>query len=139
MIKTKERPIEFMNLRVLLVEDNDDTRQILRHMLENMGIMNIHEERDGLGALTFLNTSIKKTDLILCDWSLPGMEGLSLLQRLREEGSTIPFIIITGRGGGLGSIAEARHSGVTSFIQKPCSPVRLEVEIRLVMQKQMAA
>lgn len=125
--------------KVLVVEDSEDMRAILHSELRDMGVGIVLEARDGHDAWDKLHEQDQHVDLVLCDWNMPVMTGIELLRNLRDEGSDVPFIMITGRGGGLDSFHEARYASATSFIQKPCSPARLEVEVRMAMQRYGAA
>lgn len=60
-------------------------------------------------------------DLIIADYEMPGMNGIELLKKLREEGNTIPFIIFTGKGREDVAI-EALNSGASFYLQKGGEP-----------------
>lgn len=132
--------------KILVVDDNEDMRTLLGIALENMGVEHVMLAEDVPQALDLIERAVVEdldgdgpVDLILCDWNMPGMNGLDFLHYLREHGYEMPFIMITGRGGGLESIHEARAASATSFIQKPCSAARLEVEVRMAMKRRVAA
>jgi two-component system chemotaxis response regulator CheY len=72
-----------LNMNVLVVDDFATIRRILRHILKQIGFMNISEAEDGKIALTELKN--KKFDLVLCDWNMPEMSDLDLLNKVRSD------------------------------------------------------
>ena len=125
----------FENLRVMVIDDSAEMRAVLCEMLENMGINAITESPNGTDAMITLFGPDTPIDIVVCDWNMPRMSGLDLLKHVRGAGYDTPFIMLTGRGGGLESINDARNNGATAFIQKPCSAARLEIELRMVWEK----
>jgi two-component system, cell cycle response regulator DivK len=83
-----------MAKRILVVEDYEDSREILRLMLEMLGY-SVDEAVDGWQAFEYVKTN--HPDLILMDISMPGVDGLAATQLIRNlEGTAdIPIIIIT--------------------------------------------
>lgn len=122
-------------LRVLIVDDAPDMRRLAHVMLEKLGVGHIFESPDGRDALRFLGPAgDRRVDLVMCDWNMPAMNGLQLLDELRKTGSSVPFLIVTSRGD-LESVMEAKSSGVTAYILKPYSINQLEARIRAVVQR----
>ncbi len=121
-------------LRILVVEDQIDMRNIIRNMLSEMGMTQIFEASDGREALTFTDMAQDMVDVIICDWNLPKVSGLDVLKQLRSVNPNLPFLMLTGRGD-LQSVTEARASGVTAYIRKPFSPAQLEVKLRVIQQR----
>ncbi|MCB9989604.1 MAG: response regulator [Rhodospirillales bacterium] len=122
------------DLKVLVVDDYAEIRVVLRTMLNAIGVTCINEADNGVCALEFIKTHSDEVDILICDWNMPGLSGMDILKSLRDRGSDMPVIIITGRGGGLESCMAARYSRATSFIQKPCSVTRMEVELRAILR-----
>lgn len=121
-------------IRVLLVEDDYEGRALLRVMLQQIGITHVVETRGGNDALAFLDAHPGETDIILCDWNMPGMDGPGVLSRVRARETYIPFLMITGRGD-IASVTEARAFGIDAYIRKPFFPNLLEAKIRAVLHK----
>lgn len=122
------------DLKVLIVEDQNEARAMMRNMLMEMGVTQIFDAPDGRDALTFLDSAFDFVDLIICDWNMPNMTGAELLRQLRSADPDIPFLMVTGRSD-MESVVEAKSSGVTGYICKPFSSSGLEAKIRIIMQK----
>jgi PAS domain S-box-containing protein len=83
------------NIRVLVVEDDDDTRDLLQRLLEGHGAQVVTAE-SGCKALNVLRTA--KPDLLLSDLGMPEMDGYELIARIRADeasGATLPAIAVT--------------------------------------------
>ena len=63
--------------------------------------------------------------LIICDWNMPGMTGLEILRRVRTVDLDIPLMMLTGAAD-MESVANAKLSGVTSYLTKPFTQEDLE-------------
>lgn len=129
---TKTEGIE--KLKILVVDDQADMRSMVRGMLTEMGITQIFEASDGREALTFADAAIDMIDVVICDWNMPKLTGIDLLRQMRSVMPDLPFLMLTGRGD-LGSVAEAKSSGVTAYIRKPFSPANLEIKLRVINSK----
>lgn len=83
------------NQMVLVVDDFVAMRDILVYQLKSMGITNVHTAGSGEDALRLLD--LWPYTLILSDWSMPGMSGLELLQRVRSHPllAQVPFVLVT--------------------------------------------
>ncbi|NCC22908.1 MAG: response regulator [Alphaproteobacteria bacterium] len=125
---------DLCDLRVLLVEDQPDSRALIRNMLIELGITQVFESSDGKQALQFMDTAFDFIDIVICDWNMPGMTGVELLRQLRSADPSFPFLMVTGRAD-RGSVMEARSSGVTGYIAKPFSPTQLEAKLRVIFAK----
>jgi len=125
---------EIADLRILLVEDQPDTRAMIKNMLIELGITQVFESANGNQALQFMDSAFDFIDLVICDWNMPGMSGVELLRQLRSVDSSFPFLMVTGRSD-QGSVIEAKSSGVTAYITKPFSTVQLEAKLRVIQTK----
>lgn len=121
-------------LKVLIVDDMSESRSMLKNMLINMGITQVFEASDGREGLRFMDSAFDFVDLVLCDWNMPGMNGMELLRQLRSVDPTFPFMMITGRGD-ISSVSEAKAAGVSGYILKPYSINQLEARLRSVATK----
>ena len=102
--------------RVLVVDDNPDTRLILRRYLKEAGL-EVHDAKGGEDALAFLQGN--DVDLVLLDLMMPGMDGFTTLGRIRNlpMGNSIPVVVLTAREL---SVAERRrlHEQATRVVHK---------------------
>lgn len=128
----------FTQLRVLLVEDQQESRQLLKGMLGELGVTQVYEASDGRIGLQFIDSAFDFVDLILCDWNMPAMTGIEFLRQVRSTGSSIPFMMITGRSD-QGSVIEAKNFGVDGYIRKPYSSTQIEAKLRILVQRMKAA
>jgi CheY-like chemotaxis protein len=115
-------------VRILLVEDNDITRKMVRFSLENHGFV-VLEAGDGATALAL--AAGNHIDLVLQDLMLPDIDGFELVGRLREL-PALAELPILAFSGFLSKLEEVRVSavGFTDVINKPIEPSRLLQIIR---------
>jgi two-component system, cell cycle response regulator DivK len=108
---------------ILVVEDNEDNRQILRVLLRKSGFEMI-EAHDGEAALTI--AAAKRPDLILMDVQLPGFDGYEAMRRLKDQPAlrAIPIIVVTSYALS-GDEEKARAAGCDAYIAKPYDTKRL--------------
>jgi two-component system chemotaxis response regulator CheY len=114
-----EQTMSKEDFRILIVDDFPIMRGIIKRMLnKRFGLTNIVEADDGVKAWSFLNEG--KIDLMICDWNMPNMTGISLLKKVREDKrfANLPFIMVTAEGK-KENVIEATKAGVTGFIVKP--------------------
>ena len=118
---------EQSEIRVLVVEDNETNRYLLRFILEKNGY-EVVEARDGV---TGVELAIQeKPDLILMDIQLPDINGLDATKRIRasEADSEIPIIALTSYAM-VGDRERALAAGCTGYIQKPINSETFMAEI----------
>jgi two-component system, cell cycle response regulator DivK len=119
---------------VLLVEDHDDTRAMMRMSLELSGFL-VADARDGETALAWVSKCAP--DVITVDVGLPGMSGLELARLLRQHPATrdVPLVAITGWASAK-DLERAKDAGCDVVLAKPCPPDMLVRELhRLVGQR----
>ena len=108
-----------MTKRVLVVEDHEDNRQILRDLLENAGYDMI-EAKDGEEAL--MAAASQRPDLILMDIQLPEVSGLEVTKWLKDDDElrSIPVIAVTAFAM-KGDEERIREGGCEAYLSKPIS------------------
>jgi len=119
------------DLRVLIVEDNAETLNLVKSMLGELDVDQVTTAKNGRQGLDFLGMSDELIDIILCDWNMPEVTGLELLQQIREVDPDLPFLMITGAID-VQSVMEAKSAGVTGYIAKPFSRDELEKKLSAV-------
>lgn len=112
-------------MKILIVDDMQTMRKILKSMLLKMGCNDIHEAPDGIPALQLIKEAEANGapfQFIMSDWNMPGMTGLDLLKNLRAEErfKKLPFLMITAEGE-QANVIEAVKAGVSNFVVKPFS------------------
>lgn len=119
-------------LKVLLVDDQNDSRALLRTFLGELGVTQIFEASNGREALQFMDAAFDFVNIVVCDWNMPKMTGVELLRQLRTVDPEMPFLMISGRCD-FDSVVEAKEAGVSGYIRKPFSPAQLEIKLRTMM------
>lgn len=117
-----------MTKRILVVEDQEDNRQILRDLLGSVGYELI-EAWDGEAAVTAAKA--QHPDLILMDIQLPLLDGYEATRRIKAEPDlkNIPIIVVTSYALS-GDEGKARAVGCDAYVTKPYSPRQLLAKIR---------
>ncbi len=122
---------DIRDLRVLVIDDSLEAVNLIRAMLQELGLNQVFISKDGKDALDFLGACDDLVNVILCDWNMPRLNGIELLRQVRSVDPDFPFIMVTG-GADLNQVKEARENGVTGYILKPFSARELEKKLRAV-------
>jgi len=126
----EDDPPDLTGLHILVVDDNEDARVILGAYLEQLGatVTLARNAGDALAAINELRAHV-----IISDLSMPGMDGLELLTRIRslasEQQSPTPAIAFTGFATRENEAA-ARRAGYAAFIVKPADPLDVALHIQ---------
>ena len=117
-----------MSKRILVVEDTEDNKQILRDLLTSAGY-ELVEAVSGEEGVELAGR--EAPDLILMDIQLPGMDGYEAARRIRADSALahIPIIAVTSYALS-GDEAKARAAGCDGYVAKPFSPRMLLAKIR---------
>ena len=118
-------------MRILVVEDQEKFASFVRAGLEEHG-MAVDLCDDGDEA--YLQATTTPYDLIVLDIMLPGRDGLSILRGLRENGHTVPVILLTARGG-LNERVEGLNLGADDYLPKPFYIEELVARIQTVVRR----
>lgn len=116
---------------VLLIEDNPDLAGNIVDYLESRG-HRVDLARDGLSGLHF--AASKAFDAIVLDLGLPGIDGVELCRRLREEGLATPILMLTARGE-LNDKVLGLEAGADDYLVKPLSLRELEARLRAQVRR----
>jgi DNA-binding NtrC family response regulator len=121
--------LEGLMVRVLLVDDDPVQRRLTEAMLRRFEY-DVALAEDGEAALRVLDGSDGAgIGLIVLDLVMPGLDGMGVLTRLKERGSTVPVIVQTAQGS-IDAVVSAMRAGATDFVVKPVGPERLQVSIK---------
>ncbi|MBU1248352.1 MAG: response regulator, partial [Proteobacteria bacterium] len=109
--------------RILVVEDHEDTRELLKYNLEAAGF-EVRSAVDGHAALELAHEL--KPGLVILDLMLPGMDGLEVCRRLKKDPTTsgTPVIMLTAKGEEVDRIV-GLELGADDYVVKPFSPREL--------------
>lgn len=110
--------------KIMLVEDEEDIRVLVKMSLEKMGDFDVEVCESGIEAIE--KSTVFHPDLILLDVMMPEMDGPGTLERLRRDprSADIPVIFLTARSQSE-AVESCRHLGVIGIITKPFDPVTL--------------
>ncbi len=117
---------------VLVIEDEDEVREVVGRMLERLGF-HVIAAQDGVAALERLDEHDGSVAAVLLDLSMPRMGGYEVLQRIRGRKPELPVILMSGytEQEVASKVLDAR-SGVVGFLQKPFLPEDLTSVLRHV-------
>ena len=122
-----------MSLKILVVEDNDRNRRLLRILLKSKGY-EIIEAATGEEAINYLKN--QKPDLILMDVQLPKMDGLELTQKIKSDKETadIPIVAVTAYAM-KGDRERILKAGCDGYISKPIDTHKVPLLIADTLEK----
>ncbi len=115
-------------MRVLVVDDDPVTVEIVAEQLRHWGY-DVTVARDGAEAFDLIRTG--RFRLVISDWQMPEMDGLTLCREVRKRGSYgyIYFILLTSNSG-VGNIVNGLDAGADDFLTKPFHPQELRMRVR---------
>ncbi|WCN36792.1 response regulator [Aneurinibacillus uraniidurans] len=119
--------------KVLVVDDEERIRRLLRMYLERENFV-IEEAEDGETALNMALTN--DYDVILLDLMLPGIDGIEVCLRLREQKAT-PVIMLTAKGEEANRV-QGFESGADDYVVKPFSPREVVYRVKALLRRSSA-
>ena len=120
-------------MRILVIEDEARLAQTLAELLHRQGYT-ADISGDGLSGLD--NAASDIYDLVVLDAMLPGMDGFTLLQRLRQEGHTVPVLMLTAKGEVEDKVL-GLDSGANDYLTKPFATAELLARLRAMTRQRV--
>ena len=119
------------NMKILVVDDFQTMRRIIRNYLRQLGFNNVEEAEDGDVALEKLKET--SFDFVITDWNMPKITGIDLLKKIRtaDNFKNIPVLIITAEAE-KENVVQAAQAGVNDYIVKPFTPEVLQTKIEKI-------
>jgi two-component system chemotaxis response regulator CheY len=119
------------NLHVLIVDDQQTMRSLVRAGLNQIGITNTRESPDGEEGLRAILQ--RPAHLVICDYNMPKLDGLGLLRAIRSHPpiKSTAFIMLTGRAD-RDLVVRAAQFGVNNYLVKPFTVATLREKIEEV-------
>jgi two-component system chemotaxis response regulator CheY len=111
-------------MKILIVDDSRAMRRLIQHAMRLAGERGhtILEAESGMEAQGIVDR--ENPDLVICDWNMPGMTGLELLQALRAQGCEVDFGFVTTEVSDERK-NQAREAGARFLLTKPFTPESL--------------
>ncbi|MFW5653060.1 MAG: response regulator [Planctomycetota bacterium] len=122
-------------MRIMLVDDSRTMRNIQKSVLGQLGYTEIEEACDGQDALSKVGAF--KPDLLLVDWNMPNMDGLTMVKTFRQRDKSTPIIMVTTEAE-KSRVIEAIKAGVNNYVVKPFTPDVLQQRIDETLSKTAA-
>ncbi|HEV8001855.1 MAG TPA: response regulator [Planctomycetaceae bacterium] len=115
-------------MKVLIVDDTTMVRVVLRRWCINLGLNedDILEAENGQRALSRFEAS--SPDAVITDWSMPVMDGLTLVQEIRKRNSTVPIVMVTSQAE-RDQVVAALEAGINDYLVKPFSPTDIKKKL----------
>lgn len=123
-------------MKILLIDDSKTMRNIQKSVLTQLGYTQVEEACDGNDALS--KAVAFQPALILCDWNMPNMDGLTFVKTFRQTNKTTPVIMVTTESE-KARVIEAIKAGVNNYVVKPFTPDLLSQRIQETLAKRAAA
>ena len=113
---------------IITVDDSSTMRRIIKNTLQKLGFETILEAGNGVEALEVMSKN--KVDMVVTDWNMPEMDGLTFVKavRAKEEYKDLPILMITTEAA-KEDILTALRSGVNNYVVKPFTPETLQEKV----------
>ncbi len=121
-------------VKILVVDDFPTMRRIVKNLLKDLGYENVDEADDGAMGLEKLRNG--NFDLVVSDWNMPVMDGLTMLTQIRADAALakIPVLMVTAEAKKENIIAAA-HAGANGYVVKPFTAATLEKKLNKIFEK----
>ncbi|WAH39124.1 response regulator transcription factor [Alicyclobacillus dauci] len=118
---------------VLIVDDEESIRELVQYNFSRSGF-DVQVVGDGKTAYEQLRANADKFDLVVLDLMLPGMDGMEVCRRLRQENVDVPIILLTARDEEV-DLVLGLELGADDYVTKPFSPRELVARARAVLRR----
>jgi two-component system chemotaxis response regulator CheY len=119
---TKQWEDLIRSLKILIVDDDQAMRKVVRTMLTAIGVREIHDACDGMAGLQAICGLAP--DIVIVDWEMPQVGGAEFIRSVRDPGSfplpNVPIIVLSGHGE-RSCVVEAMQLGANEYLLKPVS------------------
>ncbi|MCD8553912.1 MULTISPECIES: response regulator [Seleniivibrio] len=117
---------------IITVDDSSTMRRIIKNTLTKLGFTNVLEAGNGVEGLDVLAKN--EVDLIITDWNMPEMDGLTFVKTLRakDEYKETPILMVTTEAA-KEDILTALRSGVNNYVVKPFTPDTLQEKVNKLL------
>ncbi len=119
-------------MRFLLVDDSTTMRNIQKKILKGLGYTEISEAADGVQALAAFDA--QRPDVMLVDWNMPNMDGLTLVKKIREIDKNVLMMMVTTEAE-RARVIDAIKAGVNNYLVKPFTAGGLQEKLEQTLAK----
>lgn len=121
-------------IKILVVDDFPTMRRIIKNLLKDLGFENVDEAEDGVMGLEKLRNN--SFDLVVSDWNMPNMDGLTMLKTIRADAAMakLPVLMVTAEAKKENIIAAAQ-AGASGYVVKPFTAAVLEEKLNKIFEK----
>ena len=128
---------DFTGVRILVVDDHMLTRDMVKSILRGLGYTNIVQAENGHVALNKIEE--EEIGLVICDWNMPNLSGLEVLQEVRRIRGTkeLPFLMLTAEAY-RENVAVAVQAGVSDYIAKPFTADTLGEKVERILRDSLS-
>jgi two-component system chemotaxis response regulator CheY len=119
---------------MLLVDDSRTMRNIMKRTIETLGPTEFSEAGDGIEALRVIAGSPAGFDLIVVDWNMPNMDGITLVRKIRETDKTTPLMMVTTESE-KNRVMDAIQAGVSNYAVKPFTSETLLEKVKQTLSR----
>ena len=119
-------------MRIMLIDDSRTMRNIQKAVLAQLGHTEVLEACDGQDALSKVNAF--RPELLLVDWNMPNMDGLTFVKTYRQTNKATPIIMVTTEAE-KARVIDAIKAGVNNYVVKPFTPDLLSQRINETLAK----
>ncbi|GEO26645.1 DNA-binding response regulator [Alicyclobacillus acidoterrestris] len=118
---------------VLIVDDEESIRTLVEYNFQRSGF-DVEAVGDGKAAYDILRSRADRFDLVVLDLMLPGMDGMEICRKLRQEQVSVPIILLTARDEEV-DLVLGLELGADDYVTKPFSPRELVARARAVLRR----
>ncbi len=119
-------------MKILLVDDSRTIRNIQKNIFAKLGHETIVEAADGVEGLK--QVEAESPELIILDWNMPNMDGITFLKTLRAQGNKTPVIMCTTESE-KSRVIQAIQAGASNYVVKPFSTETMAEKINQTIKK----
>jgi len=120
-------------MKILLVDDSRTMRNIQKKILDTVGPHEFAEAGDGVEALSAIAAG-GPFDIVLVDWNMPNMDGLTLVKNVREKDKRTPMVMVTTEAEKT-RVVDAIKAGVNNYVVKPFTPEALLERVKQTLDR----